>query len=69
MLIALSRPNVSTATELTHSALIQSGFTQVEYLRGLASIQRGWLTDDAIRLIMLAICQTAFYGMQSKSGL
>ena len=64
MLIALSRPNVPTETEFTHSTLIQSGVTQVEYLRGMASIQRDWLTDDAIRLIMLAICQTAFYGMQ-----
>ena len=41
MLIALSRPNVSTATELTHSTLIQSGITQVEYLRGMASHSEG----------------------------
>ena len=64
MLVALSRPNVPTATELTHSTLIQYGVTQVEYLRGMASIQRDWLTDDAIRLMMLPICQTDFYGMQ-----
>ena len=62
----LSRPNVSAAAKLTGSALIQSGVTQVEYLLGMAPIQRHWLTDDAVCLILLAICQTAFYVMQSR---
>ncbi len=52
----LSRPNVSAATKLEGSALIQSGVTQVECLHGMASIQRHGLTDDAACLILLAIC-------------
>ena len=52
--------------KLTGFAIIQSGVThwQEEYLHGMAPIQRHWLTDDAVCLIMLAICQTACHGIR-----